>query len=158
MRETFKEQQVFMKLKVTRLSMERALKVSPVCMFQIQSLPSQFPVLLGDNIVCPDNNNGEVLGLLSKASLFHIRVLLLWLKRCICEILCPQWQQSPKKLFLAWWSKSRSQGHQHCDNCKGIISGVYMQNMNSLSPTTQKPRLKLSTDRQENRKGKNNIP
>ena len=50
--------------------------------------------------------------------------------RRVCETLCPR-QQQFKKLFLAWRSKSRSQDLGVI--WKGVISGVSMPNMKSLS-------------------------
>ena len=39
--------------------------------------------------------------------------------RCVCETLCPRWQQTLEKLFLARRSKSRSQGHWPGCHLKG---------------------------------------
>ena len=81
-------------------------------------------------------------------------ITYLWIKFKVCL-----WNTMPpaatksKKLFLA---SSQNQGHKVIDLgviWKGVISGVCMPNIKSLSLTVQmlEPRLKLTTDRQTNR-------
>ena len=51
-----------------------------------------------------------------------------------------------KKLFLASRSKSRSQGHWPRCHLKGVISGVCMPNMKSLSLYSSKVIAKVKVD------------
>ena len=62
---------------------------------------------------------------------------------------CSMFQERMKKLFLARWSKSRSQGHW--PSCHYL--SIYMPNMQPVSLTVQKLQwmLKLTTDKQTNR-------
>ena len=73
------------------------------------------------------------------------------IKGCLCNTtVCPRRQQSRKSYFKL---QGETQGHKVIDLgfiWKGIICGVCMPNMKSLSLTVQKllRRLKLTTDRQ----------
>ena len=80
-------------------------------------------------------------------------------KRCVCETLCPHWQQSLKKLLLAHRSKSRSQVIDDGVIPKGIISGECMPNIKSYISYGSKIIAKVKVgNKQSNRQDKNNLP